>query len=356
MPTVTRSTAGRLPDGREVEHWQLAAGPVTVGLLDLGASLHSARCPDRSGRVAETVVSPLDIGDRFGAARYFGATVGRYANRIGGALLPLDGDLLPLSANESGNTLHGGVDGFDLRSWSARPAADGTRAGVEFSLVSPAGDQGFPGRLEARVTYSLGDEGDLVIDYTATSDAPTVVNLTNHAYWNLAGGADETVSDHELQVLADHYTRVDPGLLPLPGPHESVAGTPFDLREPRALGKALTAGDEQIRMAGGGYDHNWVLRAHTPGMVAPAAVLSHPGSGRRLECLTTEPGIQVYTGNHFDGSFPGSDGRPVPRFAGVALETQHFPDGPNRPDFPSVRLAPGDVYRSTTVYRFGLMP
>ncbi|CAG6395878.1 galactose mutarotase [Streptomyces cocklensis] len=354
MPTVTRSTGGALPDGREVEHWHLAAGPITVELLDLGASLHSVRCPDRVGRIAEVVVSPLHIADRFGAARYFGATIGRYANRIGGALLPLHGSMLPLSANENGHTLHGGEDGFDLRSWSARPAGDGTVAGVEFTLVSPAGDQGFPGRLEATVTYTLSDEGALAIDYAATSDALTVVNLTNHAYWNLAAGEDETVLDHELQVAADHYTRVDPSLLPLPGPHEAVAGTPFDLREPAGLRRALASGNEQIRMAGAGFDHNWVLRARTPGTVATAAVLSHPGSGRRLECLTTEPGLQVYTGNHFDSSFPDPRGRPVPRYGGIALETQHFPDAPHRPDFPSSWLGPGDVYRSTTVYRFGL--
>lgn len=355
MPTVTRLTPDSLPDGRTVGRWRLTAGGVTAELLDLGASLHSVRCPDREGRVAEVVVSPLALSDRFGSGRYLGATVGRYANRIEGGTLPTADGMLRLCANESGNTLHGGADGFDLRSWSARPAGDGSRAGVEFRLASPAGDQGFPGRLEASVTYTLGDGGDLRIDYHATTDARTVVNLTNHAYWNLAGGADATVFDHELQVEADHYTRVDPRLLPLPGPAPTVAGTPFDLREPRVLRRALDTTDEQVRLAGGGFDHNWVLRARTPGTVAPAALLTHAGTGRRMECLTTEPGLQVYTGNHFDGSFLDLRRRAVARHGGIALETQHFPDSPHRPDFPSTWLEPGDVHRSTTVYRFGLL-
>ncbi|MFI0724444.1 aldose epimerase family protein [Streptomyces sp. NPDC021224] len=356
MTTVTRSAAGALPEGRPVEHWLLANGPITVELLDLGASLHSVRCPDRSGRVAEAVVSPLRIADRFGSARYLGATVGRYANRIGGAVLELRGRTHKLSANEDGNTLHGGAEAFDLRTWSARPVGDGARAGVEFRLTSPAGDQGFPGRLEATVTYTLGDEGDLAIDYTATSDAVTVVNLTNHAYWNLAGGTDETVLDHELQIGADRYTRVDPRLLPLPGPPEPVERTPFDLREPTRLRRALETGHDEVRMAGRGFDHNWVLRPRTPGTRAPAAVLTHPASGRRVECLTTEPGLQVYTGNHFDGSVADLNGRPILRFGGIALETQHFPDAPSRPDYPSPILCPGDTYRSTTVYRISTLP
>ena len=355
MPTATPSPARILPDGRTVGRWRLTAEQVTVDLLDLGASLHSVRCPDRRGRTADVVVSPHDIAERLGAARYLGATAGRYANRIGGAVLPGPGGPYRLDANEDGSTLHGGAGGFDNRTWSARPAGDGSRAGVEFRLTSPAGDQGFPGTLEASVTYTLGGDGDLRIDYEATADAPTVVNLTNHAYWNLAPDTDSTVLDHELQVAADHYTRVDPRLLPLPGPPEPVGGTPFDLRDPRGLRTALQASDEQLRLGGGGFDHNWVLRARTPGTAAPAAVLRHAASGRQLECLTTEPGLQVYTGNHFDGSFRDRNYRPVVRHRGVALETQHFPDSPNRPDFPPTWLVPGEVYRSTTVYRFGVV-
>jgi len=356
MPTVTRSFAATLPDGRAVHRWRLAAGRVTADVLDLGAALHSVRCPDRAGQVAEVLVSPLDIAERFGAARYFGATIGRYANRIGGARLPVPGGEFRLDANENGNTLHGGADGFDLRSWSARPAGDDSRAGVAFRLVSPAGDQGFPGTLEAIVTYTLGDEGDLRIDYHATTDARTVVNLTNHAYWNLSGGADGTVLDHALEVAADRWTRVDAGLLPVPEPPRAVDGTPFDLTAPRTLRRVLDTDDAQVRLAGAGFDHNWVLRSGGSGAVTPAARLVHSASGRRLECLTTEPGLQVYTGNTFDGSFPDLHGRTVAAYGGIALETQHFPDAPHRPDFPSTWLDPGEVYRSTTVYRLGVEP
>ncbi|MFI1096638.1 aldose epimerase family protein [Streptomyces sp. NPDC020917] len=356
MPTVTPSIAATLPDGRTVRRWRLAAGRVTADVLDLGAALHSVRCPDRAGQVAEVLVSPLDIAERFGAARYFGATIGRYANRIGHARLPVPGGALRLDANENGNTLHGGADGFDLRSWSGRPAGDGSRAGVEFRLVSPAGDQGFPGTLEAAVTYTLGDEGDLRIDYRASTDALTVVNLTNHAYWNLSGGVEGTVLDHALQVAADRYTRVDADLLPVPETPRAVAGTPFDLTAPRTLRHVLDTDDEQVRLAGGGFDHNWVLGPGDPGAPATAARLVHSASGRRLECLTTEPGLQVYTGNAFDGSFPDLHGRPVAPYGGIALETQHFPDAPHRLDFPSTWLEPGGIYRSTTVYRLGVEP
>ncbi|NJP48421.1 aldose epimerase family protein [Actinacidiphila epipremni] len=356
MPTVTHSPAGTLPDGRLIRLWRLAAPGVTAEVLDLGASLHSLRCPDRTGRPDEVVVSPLDPADRLGAARYLGATIGRYANRIAGARLPTPDGLLPLDANERTHTLHGGTGGFDVRVWSAHPVAEGGAAGVVLRLVSPAGDQGFPGELHVSVTYSLSDAGELRIDYRATTDARTVVNLTNHTYWNLAGGTGATVLDHDLQVAADHYTRADAEMLPLPGPPEPVGGTPFDLTSPRRIGEALEVPDAQIRLAGGGFDHNWALGAAGSDVPARAAVLAHRPSGRLLECLTTQPGLQVYTGNHFDGSFLDRRGRPVRRHGGIALETQHFPDAPRRPDFPSTWLDPGEVHRSTTVYRFGVLP
>lgn len=355
MPTVTHVPAGTLPDGRRIGLWRLAVPPVTADLLDLGAGLHSLRCPDRSGRPGEVVVSPRDPADRLGAARYLGATIGRYANRIAGGALPTAVGVLPLDANERANTLHGGAGGFDVRVWSGQPVTDSGAAGVVFRLVSPAGDQGFPGELDVSVTYALSDAGELRIDYRATTDTRTVVNLTNHTYWNLAGDTGGTVLDHDLQVAADHYTRADAELLPLPGSPEPVAGTPFDLRSPRRIGEALEAPDEQIRLAGGGFDHNWALRAPGSGLPARAAVLAHHATGRVLECLTTQPGLQVYTGNHFDGSFRDLHGHPVRRHGGIALETQHFPDSPRRPDFPSTWLEPGEVHRSTTVYRFGLL-
>lgn len=354
MPTVSCSPAGRLPDGRIAHRWRLtASNGVRADVLTLGASLDAVYCPDRDGRLANVVLSPLRLADKLTAARYFGATVGRYANRVAHGVLPTPDGPLRLSRNENGHTLHGGAEGFDVRIWHARPHSGGGRhAGVELRLVSPAGDQGFPGTLRVTVRYSLHDDGELRIDYFATADAGTPVNLTNHAYWNLSAGAEDTLHGHHLSVAADRYTPVDTGLIPLAGPPQAVGGTPFDLTEPRPLAEAFTARDEQLSVAGGGYDHNWALRDHGPGP-RPAAVLSHPGTGRRLECLTTEPGLQVYTANHFAGTVLGRRGRALPRYAGVALETQHFPNAPHRPDYPTTWHDAGRPYRSTTLYRLG---
>ncbi|WP_405592388.1 aldose epimerase family protein [Streptomyces sp. NBC_01190] len=326
-------------------------GRIIADTLTLGASLHSVRCPDAEGHFADVVLSPPQLADKLGSARYFGATIGRYANRIARGRLPTEHGTVHLTANERGNTLHGGPEGFDARLWSARPTRAGHRAGVEFELISPDGDQGFPGTLRTTVTYTVDDAGELRIDYAATCDRLTAVNLTNHTYWNLAGGADDTVLDHDLRVAADHYTPVDAELIPLPGPPRPVRGTAFDLTEPRRLRDVVDTADEQIRLAGGGYDHNWVLRRSGHDAPELAAVLRHSGSGRRLECLTTEPGLQIYTGNLFSGDSDPSVFSPV-RHGGVAIETQHFPDSPRRSDYPATWLPPGVGYRSTTVFRF----
>jgi aldose 1-epimerase len=352
MTTATCSVLGTLPDGRAVHTWRLAAAGISAEVLTLGAALNAVRCPDRDGHLADVVLSPREPADRYDAARYLGAVVGRYANRIAGGRLPTADGPVALRPNENGHTLHGGPDGYDLRLWEASPVGSGT--GVELRLLSPDGDQGFPGALEITVRYTLDDSGALTIEYAATTDAPTCVNLTNHAYFNLASGTDDTVLDHELHVAADHYTPVDAELIPLPGAPRPVAGTPFDLTSPRRLGDLVNAPDEQLRLGGGGFDHNWALR---PGAAEPrtAAVLRHSGTGRTLECLTTEPGLQVYTGNHFSGSFTDAGtGRPVQRHGGIALETQHFPNSPHRPDYPSPWITPDRPYRSTTVYRFGV--
>lgn len=353
--TTSRSVFGTLPDGRVVHRWSLG-GPagVRVDLLTLGAALHAFHAPDRYGEPADVIRGPASLGERLGDGCYFGATIGRYANRIARGPLPTPDGPLRLNGNESGHTLHGGADGFHARLWSARPVEAEGYAAVEFALTSPAGDQGFPGAVEASVRYTLGDGAALRIDYLATSDTRTPVNLTNHAYWNLAGGTDDTVRAHELRLAADHYVPVDAELIPLPGPPRPVAGTPFDLTAPRRLADVFdTGGDDQLRTAGGGYDHNWVLR---PRGSEPAAVLSHSGTGRVLECRTTEPGLQVYTANALTGTITGAHGRPLPRYAGVALETQHFPNSPRRPDYPTTWLEPGRAYRSTTVYRLGVTP
>ena len=350
-PTIRREPYLTLADGRPVERWILGAEQdVTVEVLTLGARLHALHAPDRDGRRANLVLGAATAGDLLGGAAYFGATVGRYANRIAGGVLPLDGAVHPLRSQAGGHILHGGPDGFATRLWEATEARERGRAGVRLSLRSPAGDQGFPGALTANVSYLLDGSGELTIEYAAVCDAPTVVNLTNHAYFNLAGEGSGTVHQHLLRVEADQYLPVDAELIPY-GPPAPVAGTPFDLRRPRRLAEAFTAGDPQLAAAGGGYDHNWVLRANATGEPRRVATLWEPGSGRRLDCLSTEPGLQVYTGNLFDGTLTGPGGRGYPAYAGVALETQHFPDSPHHPEYPSTVLRPGEEYRSSTVYR-----
>ncbi|WP_333771718.1 aldose epimerase family protein [Streptomyces sp. IBSBF 2435] len=360
MSDVFCSPAGTLADGRTVHRWRLAAGAVRADVLTLGASLHALSFPDRTGQSADVVLTPDAVQDKLTVARYLGATVGRYANRIAHGLVPGPDGPVQLSVNENGHTLHGGPDGFDLRIWDASPfrAADGV--GVALTLASPAGDQGFPGNVEVTVRYSLSGAGELRLDYSASTDAATPFGLTNHAYWNLSGSRRSTVHDHELYVAADSYTPVDSALIPLPGPPQAVAGTPFDLTGPCRLGLILDrCDDEQLALAGGGYDHNWVLRGEC-GELRLAAVLSHPATGRVIECLTTEPGLQVYTANTPSapaaagqgfGEAPGS--HPLRRHTGVALETQHFPNSPRRPDYPPTWLRPGHPYRSTTIYRTG---
>ncbi|WP_327287607.1 aldose epimerase family protein [Streptomyces sp. NBC_01198] len=359
MPDVSCSPAGTLTDGRVVHRWRLAAGGVRADVLTLGASLHTLSFPDRTGRSADVVLTPAGVQDKLTAARYLGATVGRYANRIAHGLVPAPEGPVQLSVNENGHTLHGGPDGFDSRIWDGSPFRVAGRVGVALTLASPAGDQGFPGNVEVTVRYSLSEAGELRLDYSASTDATTPFGLTNHAYWNLSGSKRSTVHDHELYVAADFYTPVDAALIPLPGPPRPVAGTPFDLTAPRRLCQVLDRlDDEQLALAGGGYDHNWVLRG-TSGEPRLAAVLSHPATGRVIECLTTEPGMQVYTANSSvppdagEGTGEATGPHSPARHAGVALETQHFPNSPQRPDYPSAWLRPERPYRSTTIYRTG---
>ncbi|MEU9130743.1 aldose epimerase family protein [Kitasatospora sp. NPDC048540] len=347
--TVCQEGAATLPDGRPVTRWTISSPEgVTAEVLDLGARLQALHAPDRHGRRANVVLGCEGVEDLLGEAAYLGATVGRYANRIADGLLPLDGTTHRLATQPDGHTLHGGPDGFATRLWDGVPVREGRRAGVRLRVHSPAGDQGFPGALTAEMTYLLDPAGALWIGYRATTDAPTVVNLANHAYFNLAGEGSGTVLDHLLRVEAPEYLPVDGELIPI-GPIARVADTPFDLREAAVIGERVAFADPQIRRAGAGFDHNWVLGGNGFRRVA---VLSHPGSGRRVECLTTEPGLQVYTGNHFDGSLTGRSGRPYHAYAGIALETQHFPDSPNRSEYPSTVLLPGEEFHSMTVYCF----
>ncbi|MGW2840256.1 aldose epimerase family protein [Streptomyces sp. NPDC001493] len=344
----------RLPDTGTGDRWVFGfPGQARAEVHTLGARLHSLLLPDRWGRFADVVLAASEAPAVRGPASYFGATVGRYANRIAGGRLVVDGAVRQLDTQDTGHTLHGGPDGFDRRVWRAEPVHTSDRTGVRLFLRSPDGDQGFPGTLDARLTCTLDRDGALTFDYHAVSDAPTVVNLTNHAYWNLEGEGSGDVLGHELQIHAPRWTPVDAALIP-DGPHRPVEGTPFDLRLPRRLSAVFARDDEQLRLGGGGFDHNWVLGDAPDAALRSAAVLCAPTSGRRLEVHTTEPGIQVYTGNLLAGEITGKGGHPYGPHAGVALETQHFPDSPNRADDPSTLLGPGEVYRSRTVLRFSV--
>jgi aldose 1-epimerase len=317
---------GTLSDGTAVHRWTLERGGVRVRVLSYGGIVQSVEVPDGDGRPADVVLGLADLDGYLAHPEpYLGALVGRYANRIAGARFPLDGRTHALDANNGPNSLHGGELGFDKRVWDAQPVEHGIR----LSRVSPHGEEGFPGRLEVSATYTLDADGALRIAYEAVTDAPTVVNLTNHSYWNLGGSGN--AGGHELRIDASRFTPVDAGLIPT-GVFEDVEGTRFDFRA--------------ARKTGAGYDHNFVLDKGVTDAPVEVAELYDPASGRVLTVATTEPGLQLYTADHIGAPFaPGE---------GIALETQHFPDSPNRPGFPSTELRPGQVYRSETVYGFSV--
>lgn len=341
---------GTTPGGEEVQLFTLSrSGAPTVKVASYGAYIVSILAPDREGRTADVVLGYADLAGYLGDGASMGPIVGRYANRIGKGRFTLDGKAYTLATNNGPNHLHGGIEGFSKKVWKARVVTGADGDAVELTYVSPDGEEGYPGTLTTVVVYSLAADGGLRIDYTATTDARTVLNLTNHAYFNLAGEGTGDVLGHELQLEADVFTVVDETLIPT-GEVRPVEGTPLDFREATAIGDRIDSSHPQIEI-GGGYDHNFVLRGD-PGTLRPAATVVEPGSGRVLEVLTTEPGVQLYTGNFLDGSIQGKSGRPYGKRSGFCLETQHYPDSPNRPEFPSVVLAPGERYNQTTVFRF----
>ncbi|MFG2924053.1 aldose epimerase family protein [Streptomyces sp. NPDC048305] len=346
-PTVHRTPFGST-HGTRTDLWTLDSGTgVRAEILTYGASLHSLTVPDTTGTGASVVRSLETLDDYTAKHPYFGAVVGRYANRIAHGRFVLDGAEHHIPANDRGHALHGGPDGFHTKVWAATQDRTDDSVSVRLTLHSPDGDMGFPGALDATVTYTLDTSGTLAIDYASVTDRPTVVNLTNHAYFHLAGHGD--VLGHRLEVVADTYLPVDDDGIPL-GPPAEVAGTPFDLTTPGLLSERLAAENEQLRAAGG-FDHCWVLRDPGSGL-RRAARLTAPDAARVMEVWTTEPGIQVYTANQLDGSFTDGTGRRHERHGAICLETQHLPDSPNRPDLPSPVLRPGETARSRTELRF----
>jgi aldose 1-epimerase len=357
-PATSVEPFGKAPDGTPVERWTLSNGDVTMRVLTWGGVIQTLEMPDAHGDVDNVVLGFADLAGYVGDDDpYFGSLIGRYGNRIAGGSFTLDGTTYQLPVNNGPNTLHGGPTGFDDQVWEATDVTDDEEAALRLHLVSPDGDQGFPGTVTTTVTYRLDAESRLTVHYEATTDAPTVINLTQHTYWNLAGEGSGTILDHELQIDAAGFTPVDETLIPT-GEIAPVEGTPFDFRGPTAIGARIRDDDQQL-LYGQGYDHNWALDRESNGAregsdaedpLEKAALLHDPHSGRTLTILTTEPGLQFYSGNFLDGTLVGTSGRIYRQSDGLALETQHFPDSPNQPSFPSTELRPGEVYDSTTVF------
>jgi aldose 1-epimerase len=350
---ITRQSFGQLPDGTQVELFTLRnASGLEVQVTNYGGIITSIKTPDREGKLADITLGHASLEPYLDNTPYFGAIVGRYANRIGKAQFKLDGKTYKLPANDGPNTLHGGTQGFDKAVWKAETFERPGEVGLVLTHTSPDGDQGFPGNLSVRVTYTLNDRNELALDYHATTDKPTVVNLTQHPYFNLAGEGSGDVRAHEVLINASRYTPVDKTLIPT-GKLESVENTPLDFRTAKPIGQDLASDHPQMKLAGG-YDHNFVIDREGPGLVL-AAHVEEPVSGRVMEIHTTEPGVQFYTGNFLDGSIVGKSGRPYIKHGGLCLETQHFPDSPNKPSFPSTTLRPGEEYTSRTVYTFSTL-
>jgi aldose 1-epimerase len=337
---------GRTPQGESVELYTLRNGAVEASVTSYGATLVRLSAPDRHGKTADVLLGFDTLEGYLGEHPYFGSTVGRYANRIAKGRFSLGGAEFKLALNDGANHLHGGVRSFGRVLWEGRDASDAYGPAVELSYLSRDGEEGYPGELSAKVTYRLSASGELRIDYLATTNRETVVNLTNHAYFNLAAEGD--ILGHELWIDADRFTPVDAGLIPT-GELRGVEGTPFDFRQPTSIGARIDQPDEQLKL-GRGYDHNFVLNGAPGGAARPVARVREPRSGRLLEVSTSEPGLQLYSGNFLDGSVRGKAGRAYARRTGFCLETQHYPDSPNKPAFPSTVLKPGGTYRSTTIY------
>ncbi len=350
-----RSTFGTLADGRSVEAIDLRnSHGITARIIALGASVQSLSVPDRDGSAADIVLGCAHVSDYWSKPQYFGATLGRFANRVAKGRFVLDGKIHQLATNDGANSLHGGTRGFDRRLWTVEAVTRGTAAGVKMSYISSDGDEGYPGTLMSTAAYELNQADELSIEYRATTDRPTIVNLSNHSFFNLAGEASASgILDQVLILAAEEYTPVDSALIPT-GEFRAVAGTAFDFRTPKPIGRDIRDNDVQIAH-GRGYDHNWVVSRRAVQSPRFVARVADPASGRVLEMLSNQPGIQFYSGNFLDGTVIGKSGRAYRRGDAFALEPQRFPDAPNQPAFGSARLDPGDTYVNRIVYRFSVI-
>jgi len=347
--SVNKAPFGKTPAGESVDVYTLTnAGGIEVRAITFGGIITSIRIPDRTGKIDDVALGFNTLEPYLKNPPYFGAIIGRYANRIAKGRFTLDGHTYTLAVNNRPNHLHGGITGFDKVVWKAESFTRPDAVGLVFTHTSPDGDEGYPGTLAVKVTYTLNNANELAFEYEATTDKPTPVNLTQHTYFNLAGEGNGDVLGHILTIHASAMTPVDQGLIPTGV--TTVAGTPFDFRTPAPIGARINATDQQIAY-GNGYDHNYVLDRRGDELT-PAARVEEPASGRVLEIATTEPGMQFYTGNFLDGTLTGKSGHPYARRTGFALETQHYPDSPNQPAFPSTLLKPGETYRSKTVLAF----
>lgn len=338
-------------EGQPVDLYTLTnANGLVMTVTNYGGIVVSLTVPDKAGNLGDIVLGFSAVADYVKNSPYYGCIVGRYGNRIGKAKFSLDGQEYALAANNGENSLHGGVKGFDKVIWAAKEVKTDNAVGVELKYLSKDMEEGFPGNLDATVTYWLTNDNEFKIEYAATTDKPTVVNLTHHSYFNLAGEGSGDILGHELTINADTYTPVDQGLIPT-GKLEPVEGTPMDFRTATAVGARIDADFEQLKF-GKGYDHNWVLNRKSAGDMELAATVFEPKSGRVMEVLTTEPGLQFYAGNFLDDSRTGKSGKVNGFRTGLCLETQHYPDSPNKPDFPTVVLKPGETYKTSTIYKF----
>jgi aldose 1-epimerase len=347
--SLKKTPFGKTPEGQAVDLYVLTnKNGMEVAITNYGGAVVSVKVPDRKGKMADVVLGYDSLDGYVNDKAYFGALIGRYGNRIAHGQFTLDGVTYSLAKNNGDNSLHGGKRGFNKAVWDAKEVASKQERGLQLNYLSKDGEEGYPGNLKVQVVYTLTDANELKIDYSAATDKKTVLNLTNHSYFNLAGQGSGDILGHQLMISADRFTPVDAGLIPT-GELRSVAGTPFDFRAKTVIGARINADDEQLKL-GKGYDHNFVLRGQ--GALGLAARAVEANSGRVLEVWTTEPGVQFYTGNFLDGTARGKEGKTYGFRSAFCLETQHYPDSPNHPDFPSTVLSPGQRFHSVTVYKF----